>query len=91
MPFYVVITSQGADEHAVGEQIRSSFPEADRHEVRPGVWFVRSLLVTSAQIRDQLGIEIGRRSGIVAAVDSGRLSGVWESEFVEKLTVWGVR
>ena len=89
MPLYVVIAAPGTYEQVLSEQVRSSFAEADRHEVKPGVWLVRSSLVTSAKIRDQLGITVGERPGIVAAVDSGRMTGAWESGFVEKLQVWG--
>ena len=89
MHTYVLITSPDRGEDALNDLIRSSFAEGNRHEVRPGVWFVRSPLVTTEQLRDQLKIAVtDGHLGIVVAVVSGRFSGAWESVFVEKLRVW---
>ena len=89
MPIYVAISplnqpSQGD----LASAVRSVFNESDRHEVTPGAWFVRSPLVTSAQVRDILGIKLGGLNGVVVAVSSGRYTGVGDAIFVEKLQVW---
>ena len=55
----------------------------------PGVWFVRSPLVTTAQLRDQFGIKVGGHNGVVIAIVEGRFTGVADATFVEKLKVWG--
>jgi hypothetical protein len=88
MPLYVVIASPQPAGETLSERIRSGFDESDRQEFRPGVWFVRSPLVTTAQLRDQLGIKVGGHSGIVVAAVSGRYTGVADGTFVEKLQVW---
>ena len=89
MPIYAVIASPNPAEETLNELIRSSFDESDRHELRPSVWFVRSPLVTTEQLRDQLGIEMGGRNGVVVAAVPGRYTGVADATFVEKLKVWG--
>lgn len=88
MPIYVLITSPNPGGETLDRLIRSSFDESDRHEFRPGVWFVRSPLVTTAQLRDKLGIEVGGHNGVVVAAVSGRYTGVADGTFVEKLQVW---
>lgn len=88
MPIYALIASPHPTGETLNELIRSSFDENNRHELRPGVWFVRSPLVTTAQVRDQLGIKIGGQYGVVVAAVPGRYSGVGDGTFVEKLKVW---
>ena len=88
MPIYVLITPPHPPAETLNELIRTSFDENDRHEIRSGVWFIRSPLVTTAQLRDQLGIKVGGHSGIVVAAVSGRYTGIADGTFVEKLQVW---
>ena len=80
---YVVVSDA-----AIDEKIRAEFPEGDRLEFSPGVWFVRSPLVTSAEVRDRVGIRLGGQQGIVIAAIRGRYTGVANAGFVEKLQVW---
>ena len=87
MHAYVLITPPDTGD-ALNELIRSTFTEADRHEVRPGVWLIRSPLVTTTELRDQLGISVGGHLGFVVAIVSGRYSGAWQAPLVEKLQVW---
>ena len=87
MPIYIVISPPG-DGNGLTSKLESQFNESDRHEVAPGAWFIRSPLVTSAQIRDILGIKVGGFNGVVAAVSRGRYAGVSDTVFVEKLQVW---
>ena len=88
MPIYVLITSPNPAGDALDELVRTTLDESDRHEIRPGVWFVRSPLVTTAQLRDQLDIKMGGHGGIVVAAVSGRYTGIADGTFVEKLQVW---
>lgn len=62
------------------------FGDADRCKVTDGVWFVRSPRLATSEVASDLGIEVGTRSGIVAAIS--RYDGVAERRVVEKLTAW---
>ena len=62
------------------------FQESDRHQVASGTWFIRSPFVTTGQVKNSLGIEVGGGNGIVAA--TSRYTGVADREFIEKLQVW---
>ena len=86
MPIYVVISPPPPNERSISEAVSSQFEENDRHEVLPGVWFVRSPFVTTEQVRNKLGIDVGKASGIVVA--TSRYNGVADRELVEKLQVW---
>ena len=82
MPIYVVVSTPP---EALADAILD-LNEADRYEVSPGTWFIRSPFVTTEQVKDSLGIQVDGPVGIVVAV--GRYSGVAEREFIEKLQVW---
>lgn len=82
MPIYAVV-SMPPD--ALVDEIQK-IPERDRHELAPGAWFIRSPFVTTEQVKNSLGIEVGGPNGIVAA--TSRYTGVADRELVEKLQVW---
>ena len=82
MSLYIVIDIN----QSLGPKIRSEFDENNRYEVISGTWFIRSSLITSAQVRDLLGIRVGGPTGIVVVV--GRYTGVANTDFVEKLKAW---
>ena len=86
MPIYVVIASLTPVGPPLEEAMHTVFDESDRHEALPGVWFVRSPFVTSAQVRDALGIKVGGPNGIVVA--TRHYTGAAEADLVEKLKVW---
>ncbi len=87
MPIYVVISpipSLGAT--SLEDAVCSRFHENDRHQVRPGVWLVRSPWVTVDQVRDSLDIKVGGNSGVVIA--AGRYTGAADRALANKLQVW---
>lgn len=86
MPIYVVISSREPGGKSLAEQVNADYTENDRHEVLPGVWFVRSPFITSDQVRDSLNIKVGGNSGIVVA--ASRYTGIADRALVEKLQVW---
>ena len=69
-----------------GNRIEAVFGDADRCKVTDGVWFVRSPRLATSEVASDLGIEVGTRSGIVAAISG--YDGVAERRVVEKLTAW---
>ena len=89
MTIYVVILP--VVEHpgqGLADAVAEKFSENDRFEIVPGrVWFVRSNLVTAAQVRDALGIELEKRAGIV--VSSAYTTGIASSDFVQRFNAWG--
>lgn len=82
MPIYVVVDTN----RELSGTIQSTFEENDRHQVAPDTWFVRSHLITSAQIRDALEIGVVGASGIVSAVEDP--TGVAREDFVQKIHAW---
>lgn len=90
MPVYALVAPRPDDVEPLTAAIKASFVEGDRHSLRAGVWFVRSPHVTSDEVRDQLGIAVGGINGIVIAIVPGRVCGVADKTFVEKLQVWKV-
>jgi len=87
MPIYMVVASENTRE-GLRTALSSSFAEGDWVPVNFGAWFVRSPLVTTAEVRDRLGIKVGGHSGVVLAAVPGRYTGVAEQSVVEALQVW---
>lgn len=86
MPIYVVLSSLEQFGASLEEKVKTDYAENDRHEIRPGVWFIHSPLVTTDQVRDDLDIKVGGNSGIVVA--TARYTGIADRALVEKLQVW---
>ena len=86
MPIYVVISPVQEFGESLNDKIKADYTENDRHEISPGVWFIRSPFVTTEQVRDNLDIKVGGNNGIVIA--TARYTGIAERALVEKLQVW---
>ena len=82
MQIYVILSS----DESLTESVVNTFPAADRILVSPGIWFVRSELVTSSDVVGKLGIKVSGKSGIVIAAK--HYDGVADRGVVEKLAVW---
>ena len=82
MSVYVVISGAAPLDEVVAEK----FNEQNRSQVMPGVWFVRSERVSTADVVNDLGIGQGGRSGIVVAAQY--YNGVGPADLVEKLVGW---
>ena len=65
MPIYVVISPVQEFGESLSDKIKADYTENDRHEISPGVWFIRSPFVTTEQVRDNLDIQVGGNNGIV--------------------------
>lgn len=86
MPIYVVLSPPEQVGESLEEQVKAGYTENDRHEIMPGAWFIRSPLITTDQVRENLDVKVGGNSGIVVA--AGRYTGVADRALVEKLQVW---
>ena len=82
MPIYVII----ATGEALDAEVRRLFPDQDRCQAIPGVWFVRSPRLTSSEVARDLGIKVGATSGVV--VTARHYDGVADRGLVEKLSAW---
>lgn len=82
MPIYVVIATSDSLDEAIGGR----FDQASRIQASQGVWFVRSPRLSSEEVAEDIGISVGKLSGIV--VTAKHYSGVAAGAIVEKLSVW---
>ena len=82
MPIYAII----ATGEPLDEEVQRLFPDQDRCQAIPGVWFVRSARLTSSEVVGDLRIKLGQRNGIV--VTAKHYDGVAARGFVEKLAAW---
>lgn len=82
MPIYVII----ATGESLDAEIQRFFPDQDRCQASPGVWFVRSPRLTSSEVVSDLGIKPGGRNGVV--VTAKHYDGVAGRGLVEKLSAW---
>ena len=63
MPIYVVLSPPEQVGESLEEQVKAGYTENDRHEIMPGAWFIRSPLITTDQVRENLDIKVGGNSG----------------------------
>ena len=82
MQVYVVIATNDSLEQAV----KALFDEQNRSQAAPGVWFVRSARLSTADVMNDLGIRTGSRNGIIVAAQY--YNGVGPPDLVEKLARW---
>ena len=82
MPIYVVI----ATSDPLDETIKGKFEQAARIQASEGVWFVRSPRLSSEEVGKDLGISVGKLSGIV--VTAKHYAGAAAGALVEKLSAW---
>lgn len=81
MPAYLVV----GDPNRIKADLERHFDEADRCEVRTGVWFVRSELSTSRAVAEHLGFYSNRHGLVVTAQ---YYAGIARSQIVEKVRGW---
>ena len=82
MPIYVVIAADGS----LASEIEKRYSEEDRCQVNANTWFVRSARVTSATVAADLGIEVGKNTGIVVALKF--YSGTADARIAETIDKW---